>query len=150
MSSGLSSGLTWAVKQILVPSGDQTGFDAPLRIFVNWKASPPSVGITQICRSPLRSDTKASLLPSGDHLGLLSVLGPDVNCLGLVLPQVDVIQICERYSLAFSSIIVLTYAIRFPSGETCGSDTNTSLYKSSGVSLLLVDKTEYLLYPEPK
>ena len=70
-------------------SGDQVGDPTPCGIQVNWRASPPSVGISQSCglpvlarfsrgasfgsASPSRSEMKASQRPSGDQAGLCAL-----------------------------------------------------------------------------
>jgi hypothetical protein len=42
---------------------------ASVAIDVTFRASPPPAAITHTCELPSRFDTKASHLPSGDHLG---------------------------------------------------------------------------------
>ncbi len=83
-------------KRMVFPSGDQAGPWAPSSTEVTCLASPPSAGITNIWFfffffsssffSPSAGlfERKRMLLPSGDHLGELSLLALDVNCLGLL------------------------------------------------------------------
>src|SRR6266536_4908491 len=110
---------------ICLLSGDQTGLEAPCCINVSCRASPPSVGISQIwdlplpsffcsfsfllAGSPSRSETKANQRPSGDQLGLWVLAGPNVKRLASP-PSVGIIQIEERYSCLRSSIVVTTNA----------------------------------------
>jgi hypothetical protein len=60
------------------PSGDQTGSDAPVEMFVNCFRSEPSGVIVQTC-PPV---TKASRAPSGDQRGVVALDAPLVNCFG--------------------------------------------------------------------
>src|SRR5271167_623807 len=130
-----SAGPTAALNTNCLLSGDQAGCEAPCCMKVSWRASPPSVGMSQIwglplpcffcslsslpADSPSRSETKASQRPSGDHTGLLVLAGPAVKRFASP-PVLDAIQIEERYSYLRSSMVVTTKATRCPSGEIRG------------------------------
>ena len=149
-----SAGPVWALNRMRLLSGDHTGFEAPCCINVNWRASPPSVGMSQtwglpfpcfFCSfsslpagSPSRSDTNASHRPSGDQLGLEAFAGPAVKRCASP-PSVETNQMAERYSCYCSSIVVTTNATRFPSGEMRGELTGLYLYRSSIVILRKLD-----------
>ena len=64
------------------PSGDHSGFVAPLGSDVSGRASPPSASeSTKICGGPPRRvETNASFEPSGDHRGPKSRDSPKVTC----------------------------------------------------------------------
>src|SRR6266436_5293037 len=145
-----SAGPTGALKSNRLPSGDQTGLEAPCCMKVSWLASPPSVGISHIwglplpccfcsfsllpVASPSRSETKASQRPSGDQVGLLVLAGPAVKRFASP-PSLGTTQIEERYSYLRSSMVVTTKATRCPSGEIRGLATNLNRYRSSIVIL---------------
>ena len=66
------SGYTSAENAIREPSGDHCTLSTSTGRSVAWRASPPDGSIVQICDEPLRSDTKAIVLPSGDQRGDVS------------------------------------------------------------------------------
>src|SRR5712692_8477726 len=122
-----SAGPTAALNNTCLLSGDQTGLEAPCCIKVSWRASPPSVGISQTwglplpcffssllslpIASPSRSETKASQCPLGDQTGLLVLAGPAVKRFASP-PLLGATQIEERYWYLRSSIVVTTKATR--------------------------------------
>src|SRR5579863_295219 len=145
-----SAGPTCELKRMRLLSGDHAGLDAPCCMKVTCCASPPEVGMIHIwglplpsffwsfsflpARSPSRSETNASQLPSGDHAGLCALAGPAVNCRASP-PSTGTTQMEERYVYARSSVVVTTKAMRFPSGEIRGWPTGLYLYRSSIVML---------------
>src|SRR6185295_8017198 len=80
-------------KAMVLPSGDQRGSRSPSSWSDILVSSPPSAGIVQTSvlrlssnARPLRSDTKAILVPSGDHTGAVSFQSsPEVICFAVPL-----------------------------------------------------------------
>ena len=70
-------------------------------------------------------DRNASDLPSGLQRGELEDCGLVVNCHGGREPSVATIQIEDCLRFWARSIFVTTYATSLPSGEICGSLTNS-------------------------
>src|ERR1022692_1342171 len=138
-------------KAIRVPSGDHCGsvssqsspevicFDSPLDISVTqrWERRSSNHPVLRLSSSiwPLRSETKAIRVPSGDHCGSVSSQSsPEVICFDSPL-DISVTQRWERRSsnhpvLRLSSSIwplrSETKAIRVPSGDHCGSVSSQS------------------------
>ena len=56
-------------KAIRPPSGDQRGVPVYTPKEVSWRTLDPSTSQTHISRAPLRSDSNAIFLPSGEMLG---------------------------------------------------------------------------------
>src|ERR1700723_765696 len=56
-------------KAIRSPSGDQRGVPATTPKEVSWRTLDPSTSQTHISRFPLRLDSNAIFLPSGEMLG---------------------------------------------------------------------------------
>src|SRR5215207_3316350 len=79
-SSDVHSGYTSELNAIHLPSGDQTGFAAPVEICVTCFRSSPSGSIRQIWPPVVY----AICLPSGDHRGELFDLSPVVICFRFV------------------------------------------------------------------
>src|SRR5215472_15797923 len=52
--------------------GDQRAEPTGSVPLVTWMGQPPSLGTTQICGVPLRSETNAICVPSGEKLGELA------------------------------------------------------------------------------
>src|SRR5581483_12025777 len=75
-ANGLSefSGYTAETKATCDPSRDQRALPASALTCVSWRASPPSVAITQSCVPPERLDSNRTFLPSGDQRGWRSFL----------------------------------------------------------------------------
>src|SRR5216683_471700 len=71
-------------------------------------------------------------LPSGDQRGCASCL-PLVRRMGASLPEVATIQMEVSYPVRFSSVTTRVKTTRDPSGETCGSATQTKLNRSFSV-----------------
>ena len=94
---GSSSGRTRAAKTSALLSGLQATPSMPLSLQVSWRASPPSVGITNSwpVSSATRSDWKASQRPSGDHLPSRSREVPLVSWRAAP-PPYGTVQIAER------------------------------------------------------
>src|ERR1700733_4834186 len=95
----ISSCVVVLEKAIRLPSGDQTGQDAPFDRSVIIRASPPDSGRIAICAGrglPLSSlsptRTNAMRVPSGDQRALASCL-PLVRRSGDSAPEVATIQI---------------------------------------------------------
>ena len=61
-----------------VPSGDQSNAVTPPFSSVICSASPPETLMRQMLALPLRDETKATNLPSGDQRGSLDDLSPRV------------------------------------------------------------------------
>ena len=76
--------------------------------------------------------TNASLELSADHRGVLSRVPPVSRRAGS-LPSLFAIQIVESYWSVFSSTDTRTNATCVPSGEICGSATQTNLKRSFSV-----------------
>src|ERR1700694_2600333 len=74
--------------------------------------SVPSALIDQICGQPVRLDTNASLVPSGDHAGRILVPA-NVSCVE-VFPSSAVVQISGEPPLRETKANV------FPSGDHAG------------------------------
>src|SRR5215470_932905 len=107
------------------PSGDQRG--VPLIVPAsksNPTALEPSVSVTQMPKTPLRLDSKASLLPSGEYCAAASWRVEAMNCDGKLLatPGPDNER---RHTLV--SMVVLWYARRLPLRETAGSQASPAL-----------------------
>src|SRR5216683_6135074 len=66
-------------KAICCPSGDQRGVPVTLLKCVSWTRLVPSLRHIQISYLPLRVDSKAILLPSGEYCGPLSIAVEDRN-----------------------------------------------------------------------
>jgi hypothetical protein len=63
---------TSLVKAKCFPDFDQMWLSASVERLVICFASPPAIGINQICCEPAREERNAMLLLSGDQRGLLS------------------------------------------------------------------------------
>ena len=123
-------------KRMVLPSGDQAGPWTPSSTEVTCLASPPSVGITNIwffffffffsssffSPSARRFERKRMLLPSGDHLGELSLFALDVNCLGL-LSFSGSSQMWVSYLSSSMFAVEYVNSTFAPSGDTWGSET---------------------------
>lgn len=132
-----SSGVALLLNAIHFPSGDHTGPPTPRVTVVTCHGSPPVIGNIKICgasgrpsRSPTR--TKASDRPSGDHLGEESRI-PLVSRYASSFPEVETAQIDVSYPSFFVLTFTRTKATFDPSGETCGSPTQTKSKRSYSV-----------------
>src|ERR1700680_2637963 len=76
-ASLFGSRATYAMR---APSGDHANDCTALFPLVNFTASPPATGISQIWSFSSRSERKASVFPSGDQRGLCSDLLDAVHC----------------------------------------------------------------------
>src|SRR6516162_2234598 len=61
-------------KAIRRPSGDQRGVPVTVLKCVNWRRLVPSLRHIQTSDAPLRVDSKAIILPSGENCGPLSMV----------------------------------------------------------------------------
>src|SRR5512133_1984099 len=123
----ISSGVVLLRKAMRLPSGDHTGWLAPLGRSVMVQASPPPSGRIAICGGvglPISSlsppRTNAMEPPSRDQRAPESCL-PLVIRIGAVLPLVATVQMEVSYPVRLSSTITRVNATRRPSGESCGS-----------------------------
>src|SRR6202795_710855 len=66
-------------KAIWRPSGDQRGVPVTVLKCVSWRRLVPSLWHTQTSDAPLRVDSKAIMLPSGENWGPLSMVVEDRN-----------------------------------------------------------------------
>ena len=100
------------------PSGDQFGFPQSLPDLENscW-ALDPSASLTQIPRGPLRRDSNAIRLPSGEYCAAPSVRVQEINGLGApaATPGAD----SERRHILVSQT-ARWYASRLPLREMVG------------------------------
>src|SRR5215213_11339889 len=102
---------------------------------VSCIASPPlrSRSQTWLPRAlPGRDEVNEMYLPSGLQRGELSLSLLKVIC-RLLLPSMFTIQMCELDLSSFASVVLTTYATKFPSGETCGSLTPRKRLMSSSL-----------------
>ena len=72
-SSAPHSGWISLAKAMYLPSGDQTGFSIPVERATSCRASPPSVGSSQIPWFSPRLATNEISLPSGEKAGDVSL-----------------------------------------------------------------------------
>src|SRR5688500_16290279 len=115
-----------------VLSGDHWMSDTPPLKSLTRCASPPARLSSQICpprffsSSVPREATNARYFPSGLQRGDDSLSGDDVSW-RLSVPSHFTIQM-SVLRLSFSaSMVVTVYATQSPSGDRCGSPTETSL-----------------------
>src|SRR5436305_810800 len=113
------------------PSGDQRGVESGSALVEILRSVPPSAAITQTSvlrlksnSLPVRSETKAISLPSGDQRGLELEYGDAVSWRGKALPSAGTSQMAETRRLRSLSTRLRTKATCFPSGESLGSATN--------------------------
>ena len=64
---------------IHLPSGDHVNAVTPSSLAVIFSASPPRMSSIHTWRFSVRSERKASRVPSGDQAGALLDLGPNVS-----------------------------------------------------------------------
>src|ERR1051325_165155 len=103
----MPAGVRW--KAIFVPSGDQEGC-LSLAVFVleMFVWSVPNSVMVNICAMPVRKLVKASVCPSGDHVG------------SKLLPSIVIWFGFVRSLLVIHMSPLLLKASRFPSGEKAG------------------------------
>ena len=80
---------------------------------------------------PSRVDRKASVRPSGENRGAVSLASPAINAFGGADPSAGTAQMSALRFPDLRSVVVRTNSTRLPSGASCGSVTRTAPIRSS-------------------
>src|SRR5262249_20231841 len=105
----------------------------PPATFVTCRTLPPSGSATYTCMSPPRFEMNAIRFPSGDQRGEFSVLSPPTSSVDAPDPSDGTTQMSALRFPVATSVVVVTYATIFPSGDSWGSETGTAASRSFSV-----------------